>query len=277
MSPAERDAVLNVTWNIDLPGIGNLAQAVKAHWSTCENKHNVTYPSLFDDNAENNGNVREEKEEGSADMSIFLDCNAIKTECDLIQNWIDTKASPMTIYAEMQSLMSAPGYTAAGEKYDRLFALILHTTKHPEVEGLLCTCGATVNENDWHLVAPGEAHKHEDGKVCPWYIKGVDSAALTERITTEEGFAEWAETATPEMIARALTVKSLDHVALEANTDGTYNMYVVRYAEPVGTVDAQGFLTYKEVLIAWVDMPNQMLYPLYDLPADAPAIPSAAQ
>lgn len=268
MSPDERDAVLNVTWNIDLPGIGNLAQAVKAHWSSCENDHKKTYPSLFDDNAENNGNVRE-NESGSADFfTAFSSCEAfaelLPAEHALLESWGANNVSAMTIYSGMLALRDAPGYTANGEKYSRYFVVAAHI-EACEAHGLhelLCNCEQTIG------VAPGSVHDEN----CPWHMDGVDSAALTERITTEEGFAEWAETATPEMIARALTVKSLDHVALEANTDGTYNMYVVRYAEPVGTVDAKGYLTYKGIVIGWIDFTTNTVYPLSELPDNAPAL-----
>lgn len=91
------------------------------------------------------------------------------------------------------------------------------------------------------------------------------SGYLEEQLSNPE-FAQWAESATPEMIARALTVKSLDHVALEANGDGTYTLYVVRYAEPVGSVDARGFLAVKlpgtndELVIGWIDFKENIVY-----------------
>ena len=103
----------------------------------------------------------------------------------------------------------------------------------------------------------------------------IEAGYLEDKLN-DTVFAEWAQTATPEMIARALTVKSLDHVALEANGDGTYAMYVVRYAEPVGSVDAQGYITYaprgnEARVIAWIDFSNNVVYFLNNLPAHAPA------
>ena len=105
---------------------------------------------------------------------------------------------------------------------------------------------------------------------------------LEDRLANDTEFAAWAkmETTTDAMIARALTVPTLDHVVFEKNTDGvTYSAYVVRYADPVGTVDANGFLTYASSgrIIGWVDFTNNKFYPIYDLPEGVTPPAAAAQ
>lgn len=169
MAPSERSAALNVTWNITLNG-KNLADEVENHWLNCENGHRSTYPDLFevdDVTAESNGNVRP-KEEGTVDFNAFLDCNKFPAECALIQSWIENNASPTTIYADMQSIMTAPGYTADGKKYDRLFALMMHVYGHyDEMRALMCTCDVTDTIDDWHPRAPGAGHAAN----CPWHIE----------------------------------------------------------------------------------------------------------
>lgn len=168
MAPSERSAALNVTWNITLNG-KNLADEVENHWLNCENGHRSTYPDLFevdDVTAESNGNVRP-KEEGTVDFYAFLDCNKFPAECALIQSWIENNASPTTIYADMQSIMTAPGYTTDGKKYDRLFALMIHAYGHSEMQALMCSCVVTDTIDDWHPRAPGAGHEAD----CPWHIE----------------------------------------------------------------------------------------------------------
>lgn len=134
---------------------------------------------------------------------------------------------------------------------------------------LLCSCcideAGSVSSQ---IVLPPHS-KH--GKDCPWHKTAEEERQeqVTEREQVEPGFAAWAETASEAMIDRALKVKSLDHVAFEANDDGTgYNVYVVRYEEPVGTVDNAGFLYYGTParVIAWVNFETQKVYPIYALP-----------
>lgn len=218
MSPDERDAALNVTWNIILNG-ENLADAVKAHWSSCEKKHNETYPSLFDNNAANNGNVRENKNTGTADPTIFKDCNAFPTECALIQHWIDTQAAPMTIYTEMNALRAAPGYTAAGEKYDRYFATWLHFQAHEEATALMCTCG------EYPLEKPSDKHDAD----CPWH--SAYKAGLNE-CTDENGETYYvlalagADGAVSEVAKAVKHPLDPDHYYLKDTKTGLYVAYV---------------------------------------------------
>lgn len=221
MTPDERDAALNVTWNIILNG-ENLADAVKAHWSSCENKHNETYPSLFDDNAANNGNVREKDTTGSAGLDVFTKCENLPTECALIQHWIDTQAAPMTIYTEMNALRAAPGYTADSKKYDRYFALCMHLGEHDEALSLICNCGKVDGKN---LVIPGPAHD----ETCPWH--SAYKAGLNE-CTDENGetyyvLALAGADGTVSEVAKAVKhPKDPDHYYLKDDKTGLYVAYL---------------------------------------------------
>ena len=94
------------------------------------------------------------------------------------------------------------------------------------------------------------------------------------RASKDADFAVWYPTATETMIARALTVETLDHIILEKNADGvTYTVYVARHAAPVGAVDAQGYMTYgaPALVIAWVDLATGVIYGMNEIPAAAPA------
>lgn len=227
MTPTEREVALTQTWNITLNG-ENLAEAVEAHWLNCENGHRATYPDLFAVDgvtAAGKGNVRPNDTTGTAGIDVFTDCNALQTECELIQSWIATKAAPLTIYSEMQALMSAPGYTANGEKYDRLFALMVHVENHPEVNALLCTCGATVADDDWHPVAPGPDHAEN----CPWhseYKEGLNEC-VDENGETYFVLALKGEDGTLSDVAHAVRhPKEPDHYYLKDNKTGLYVAYL---------------------------------------------------
>ena len=94
------------------------------------------------------------------------------------------------------------------------------------------------------------------------------------RASKDADFAVWYPTATETMIARALTVETLDHIVLEKNADGvTYTVYVARYADAVGAVDAQGYMTYGNpaLVIAWVDFSTGAIHGVNALPTAAPA------
>lgn len=162
MTPADRDVALTLTWNITLNG-KNLADEVKAHWSSCEKKHNETYPTLLDaSSTEEVSTQRPADENADASQQDFTDCALFPAECALIQSWIANNASPSTIYADLEALKSAPGYTADGKKYDRYFAAYMHAAMaHPEVYDLLCAC-------DYPMPAPG--HEGHDAS-CPWRIE----------------------------------------------------------------------------------------------------------
>jgi len=81
----------------------------------------------------------------------------------------------------------------------------------------------------WDMPAPGAEHSEN----CPWHME----QNLSDRITSEPEFAEWAQTATPEMIARALSVKTLNHMVFEGNY-----VYIAREENPRATIDADGYI-----------------------------------
>lgn len=143
-----------------------------------------------------------------------------------------------------------------------------HAETYPN---LLCTC--TPTDEDRLVLHPyDETHEAE----CPWYAAPVTTSVGTEKVqkrADQEEFDKWAVTATAEMIARAKTVETLDHVVIEEKDDGTCDVYIARYADPVGTVDANGYLTYGNParVIAWVDLTTSVVYPMSSLPAHAPA------
>nr|MBR4279682.1 SH3 domain-containing protein [Clostridia bacterium] len=135
---------------------------------------------------------------------------------------------------------------------------------------LLCTCAPT--DEDRLLRHPyDEIHEAE----CPWYIAPVENDEGETVIVPRADQAEfdlWAATATEEMIARAMTVPTLDHTVIEYNDDNTCAVYIARYPEPVGSIDANGYLTYGSpaLVIAWVDFSTGTVYALNNLPSDAP-------
>ncbi len=136
---------------------------------------------------------------------------------------------------------------------------------------LICTCAPTA-EDRLVLHPYDELHEAE----CPWYAAPVKAASgeneSVQRADQEE-FDKWAATATADMIKRARTVPTLDHAVFEQKEDGTRDVYIARYAEPVGLVDAQGYLTYGDpsLVIAWVDFSTGTVYAMNNLPSHAPA------
>ena len=137
---------------------------------------------------------------------------------------------------------------------------------------LICTC--TPTDEDRLVLHPyDEIHENE----CPWYIAPSVTSEGEETIVPredQEEFDLWAVTATPEMLRRAQTVPTLDHVVIEQKDDLTYDVYIARYAEPVGAIDAEGYLTYGSpaLVIAWVDLSTGTVYALNNLPEGAPAL-----
>lgn len=164
--------------------------------------------------------------------------------------------------------LTAPG--TAGDciaEYVMLHWFMCHADRYPN---LLCTCMPT--DEDRLLYHPyNDVHDSE----CPWYVETVKQSAdetQTAKRADQEEFDKWAATATDEMIARAKTVPTLDHAVFEQNGDSTYDLYIARYAEPVGSVDADGYLTYGSpaLVIAWVDFATGTVYAMNNLPAHAP-------
>ena len=153
-------------------------------------------------------------------------------------------------------------------EYVMLHWYMCHQETYPR---LLCTC--TPAEEGRLLCHPYDDIHESD---CPWYVapkKASSGEATVQKRADQEEFDKWAATATAEMIARAQTVETLNHVVLEEKEDGTCDVYIARYAEPVGTVDADGYLTYgtPALVIAWVDFSTGNVYAMNNLPADAPA------
>ena len=163
--------------------------------------------------------------------------------------------------------VSAPAAEDCLAEYVMLHWYFCHQQTYPN---LICTC--TPTEGDRLVLHPyDDVHEAE----CPWYVAPAQTDAETQNTVIRADQAEfdlWAATATEEMIARAKTVPTLDHAVFEANGDNTYDLYIARYADPVGTVDAQGYLTYGSPakVIGWVDFSTGTLYAMNNLPDSAP-------
>lgn len=169
--------------------------------------------------------------------------------------------------------VSATDLTSETAAQDNLAELVVshwiacHQETYPN---LLCTCASTQAGG---LVLHPHNDVHEAN--CPWYATPVqtESGVKTSQRADQAEFDLWAVTATAEMIARAKTVPTLDHAVMEKRSDNTYDLYIARYADPVGTVDAQGYLSYGAParVIAWVDFATGTLYAMDNLPDHAPA------
>ena len=153
-------------------------------------------------------------------------------------------------------------------EYVMLHWYLCHREEYPH---LVCTC--TPTDEDRLVLHPcDEVHEAE----CPWYIAPVKNEAGEEVIVARADQAEfdlWAATATAEMIARAKTVPTLDHAVIEYDeVSEILNLYIARYAEPVGFIDGSGYMTYGEpaLVIAWVDFTTGTVYAMNNLPAHAP-------
>ena len=296
MTRVERYTAMTQTWNIEFAD-GILADYVQAHWAAC---HKDVYPTLLCTCGANalpgsghksscawyvksSSKVErpDECETCTEEMECFsYYCDDLKLpEIGCFYDHLVEMGNALKRYDFLAELLAKEAAAKEVKDWDLVdyyyYTYMSYINSHEAHDGnLLCTCGVNTAP-----VAPGATHSES----CPWYMTEEDLAeleqeiAIADRIESEPEFAEWMETASEEMIARALTVKSLDHVAIEANDDGTYNVYVVRYEEPVGTVSADGFLTYAESdrIIAWIDFDTNMIYPIYDLPDHAPAVPAA--
>ncbi len=167
--------------------------------------------------------------------------------------------------------------TGVSDQMDMLVSYILlhwHACHQSDYPDLLCTCGPS---EEGYLVKHPYLVEHED--TCSWYIAPTTDENGKETIVTrpdQPEFDKWVLTASPQMRARAALVPSLDHVVLEKNAQNpsTYDVYIVRYADPVGTVNPDGFLTYKGLTIAWINFSSGQVFSINALPADAPALAS---
>lgn len=234
MTKDERVTMMTQVWD------AALAQNVLTHWQAGD-EHCKHYTDLYCTCGENTVAGTHQNTcpwwdgtEPEEDLTIFMDCTAFPTECAMIQSWLENNASPMEIYNDMLTLKGTSGQTSSGEDYDRYFAVLMHSAAHEAVQTLLCDCEAGMYPE---LLAPGATH----GTECAWYIAGVDGEQLASRIENETGFAAWAETATPAMIARALKAQTLDHLVLDGN-----ELYVAREENPRATVDENGYV--KDIL-----------------------------
>lgn len=176
----------------------------------------------------------------------------------LTQTWYVSAASVATEAAPQDCLA----------EYVMLHWYFCHQETYPH---LVCTC--TPTDEDRLVLHPyDEVHDAE----CPWYIEPVKNEAGEEMIVARADQAEfdlWAATATPEMIARAKSVPTLDHAVIEYDeVSEILNLYIARYAEPVGFIDGSGYMTYGDpaLVIAWVDFTTGTVYALNNLPAHAP-------
>ena len=175
--------------------------------------------------------------------------------------------NPLEQYSYLLAL-----YTESAVAYNYFYTAYWYHTmmQYGSMPELLCGC-KLLDMADANM-APGLNHQ----TTCAWYMTEAEQA-LAERTSNDPEFAEWAETASEEMIQRALSVKTLDHAVFEANENGVgYTLYIARYEEPVGSVDANGYLTYGSpaLVIAWVDFTTGMVYFVNDLPENAPPVPA---
>lgn len=172
-----------------------------------------------------------------------------------------------TWYVSAADLTGAADAADCLAEYVMLHWYLCHQETYPN---LICTCTPT-DEDRLVLHPANETHESD----CPWYVAPVTNAAGTQ--TTQRAdqaeYELWAATATQEMIERAAKAETLDHVVLEEAADGSYDLYIARYADPVGTVDANGYLTYGSPakVIAWVDLSTGVVYAMNNLPDHAPA------
>lgn len=174
-----------------------------------------------------------------------------------------------TWYVDAASLAAEAEPQACLAEYVMLHWYFCHQEEYPH---LMCTC--TPTDEDRLVLHPyDELHEAE----CPWYIAPSKTEDGEEKIVAradQEEFELWAATATPEMISRARTVPTLDHAVIEYDeVSEIFDVYIARYAEPVGFIDGSGYLTYGSpaLVIAWVDFTTGNVYALNNLPEHAPA------
>ena len=172
-----------------------------------------------------------------------------------------------TWYVSAASIAEAADPQDCLAEYVMFHWYLCHRETYP---GLLCTC--TPTDEDRLVCHPTEDAHDTD---CPWYIAPTvndEGEEVTVPRADQAEFDLWSATATPEMIARAKTVPTLDHAVVEYNGDSTFTVYIARYEAPVGTIDAYGYLTYGSpaLVIAWVDFSTGEVYAMNNLPENAP-------
>ncbi len=174
-----------------------------------------------------------------------------------------------TWYVDAASLVAEAVPQDCLAEYIMFHWYFCHQEEYPH---LMCTC--TPTDEDRLVLHPyDEIHEAE----CPWYIAPIKTEDGEEKIVARADQAEfdlWAATATPEMITRARTVPTLDHAVIEYDeVSEIFDVYIARYAEPVGFIDGSGYLTYGDpaLVIAWVDFTTGAVYAMNNLPAHAPA------
>lgn len=182
MTPAERNVAMEQTWNIQY-GDGILKDYVQQHWEAC---HKETYPTLLDFTTTDQGTTQRPAQENGVDFSVFASsceefAKLFPAEHALIESWAANSVSPLTMYADMQALKEAPGYTAEGKKYDRYNAVLMHlgSCKVQGLSNIICQCG--------HLTMgdkPGSDHV----ATCPWHVEQGLSEIYDQKTGEVAGF-----------------------------------------------------------------------------------------
>lgn len=273
MTRVERYEIMTGLWAenyVDESAATTLASAVQAHW---EAEHKTVYTTLLCtcetmksaySTSHSSGCPWYEKTSTSkverpvycdicADMCDYRGTELPESECfhELLKD-----QTPNQIYNYLSEL-DGTDYAAYNACRESLLA-------HADAGDDLIVCPGT-STCAGIFVAPGEEHIAAD---CPWNPENIQNAALADRITAEPEFETWMETATEEMIARALTVKTLDHVAAENNY-----LYVARDADPVATVDDAGFVRSAKtnLIIGWIDfsVEDPVFYDVTEIPETA--------
>ena len=270
MTRDERYAIMTGAWNVELDGY-NLADLVKARWHA---DHEDEYPTLLCTCA---SMISPDGAHGP--HCPWLDpTTTVKTEranadpCDAYKDKLPAEMLCAYEFLRVMDAMESYEYLAKlhAQDVNAYGAVINAHGAHVNAgdAAVLCTCQkSNLSANHKLCDAPGAAH----AAACPWSINCMTAA----RADRDADFAAWVKTATEKMIARALTVDTLDHIVLEKNDDGvTYTLYVARYGAPVGAVDAQGYMTYGDpaLVIAWVDLSTGTIYGMNEVPATAPAL-----
>ena len=267
MTRAERYAIMTDAWNITVNG-KNLAEQVENYWLVnCK----AEYPTLLCTCSP----MKSDGEQHWSTCPWKNDATSSANErnsADPCENH-NLPAEMLCAYEFLRAL-------DAFEQYEYLAALhaqnanqygyVISAHDAHVTAGnaaVICNCkNGIFGASHTMKTAPGSSHQ----ATCPWSIAGMAAA----RASKDADFAAWYPTATEAMIARALTVETLDHIVLEKNADGiTYTVYVARYADAVGAVDAQGYMTYGNpaLVIAWVDFTTGAIHGVNALPAAAPA------
>ncbi|MBE5809956.1 MAG: hypothetical protein E7318_03370 [Clostridiales bacterium] len=271
MTRDERYAIMTGAWNVTLEGANyKLADLINARWQA---DHMEEYPTLL---CTCTSMISPDGAHGP--HCPWLDpTTTVKTEranadpCDAYKDKLPAEMLCAYEFLRVMDAMERYEYLAKlhAQDVNAYGAVITAHGAHVNAgdAAILCTClKGNLSANHKMFDAPGAAHE----AACPWSI----NCMTAERADRDADFAAWVKTATEEMIIRALTVDTLDHIVLEKNEDGvTYTVYVARYAAPVGAVDAQGYMTYGNpaLVIAWVDLTTGTIHGVKEVPATAPA------